>query len=71
MPLAFKTVGAVERDASLLVVAAQLIGLLLSILIAKTERDVRCQLVTNGGRPAVTLNVLRKQSAGIISIFIE
>ena len=70
MPV-LETVGAVKRDAILLIVAKRLIGLLLGILIAKTKRDMRRQLITKGGCSAITLNVLRKNSAGIVSVFVE
>ena len=71
MPLVLETVGSVERDAILPVVAQWLIRLLLSILITKPKRNVRCQLVANRGCTAITLDVLRKYSAGIVTIFVE
>ena len=59
VPFVLETVGGVEGDAVLFVIAKRLIRLLLGVLVAEPESDMRSQLITKGGCTAVTLNVLR------------
>ena len=58
-----ETVSTVERNPVLLVIAQRLVGLLLGILVAEAERDVRGQLIAQGRRAAIALNVFGEEAA--------
>src|SRR4030095_6690706 len=66
-----ETVGAVERDAVLGVVAEWNIGIFFDELIAQAKGDVRRQLIPDGNSAAVTMEMLIDEAAGFIGMLIE
>ena len=48
-----------------------MIGILLGILITQAESHVGRELIADGKRAAVTVQMLAEESAGIIGIFVE
>ena len=66
-----ETVSAVECDSVLFIVTQRKIRLLLGVLITETKSYMRGQLIGDGGRTSITLDMLAEKSAGIVAFLVE